>query len=239
MAHPRRAIIAITSAHAPMYPEGKETGLFITEAMHPFNAFRKAGFEVDLVSETGSYQPDWLSEQKDWLKDDDLRVWQDHDSDFRKKLDHLLKPADVKVGNYGLFFASAGHASLIDYPNAKGLQGLASSMYADGGIISAVCHGGAIFPGIIDPKTGKSIIAGKKVTGFTTQGEKELGALDTINSWKRPTIESSAADVGATYIAPPEPFAAFAHIDGRVVTGANPASAYVTAEEAIKAFDEL
>jgi putative intracellular protease/amidase len=61
---------------------------------------------------------------------------------------------------------------LIDYPDAKGLQGIAANMYDAGDIISVVCHGGAIFPGIIDPKTGKSIIAGNKVTGLTTKGER-------------------------------------------------------------------
>ena len=60
------------------------------------------------------------------------------------------------------------------------------------------CHGGAIFPGVIDPSTGKSIIAGRKVTGFTTRGEEEEGVLDTIKSWNRPTIEASAASAGAT-----------------------------------------
>ena len=59
------------------------------------------------------------------------------------------------------------------------------------------CHGGAIFPGIIDPATGKSIIAGKTVTGFTTKGEEEEGVLETIKSWHRPTIEVAAADAGA------------------------------------------
>lgn len=112
MAPPRKALIAITSAHAPLYPDGKETGissrpraarplanktvgLFITEALHPFNVFKKAGFEVDLVSETGTYQPDWLSQQKDWLPDEDRKVWEDHSSEFRSKLDKLLKPSDV------------------------------------------------------------------------------------------------------------------------------------------------
>lgn len=80
---PRKALIAVTSAHAPLYLGGKETGLFITEALHPFETFKKAGFGVDLVSETGSYQPDWLSQQEEWLKDDDRRAWQDHSSDFR------------------------------------------------------------------------------------------------------------------------------------------------------------
>ena len=44
-------------------------------------------------------------------------------------------------------------------------------MYDAGDITGAVYHDGTIFPGIIDLKTGKSIIAGKKVTGFTTKGE--------------------------------------------------------------------
>lgn len=80
---------------------------------------------------------------------------------------------------------------------------MASKMYGDGAIISAVCHGGAIFPGIISPLTGQSIIHGRKVTGFTTKGEEEEGVLDTIKSWNRPTIEKAAADSGATYVSPP------------------------------------
>ncbi|PYI12342.1 class I glutamine amidotransferase-like protein [Aspergillus sclerotiicarbonarius CBS 121057] len=239
MSQPRRALIAITSAHAPLYPEGKETGLFITEALHPFNVFKQAGFEVDLVSETGTYQPDWLSQQKDWLPDEDRKVWEDHSSEFRSKLDKLLKPGDIPAGSYGLFFASAGHASLIDYPDAKGLQTIASKIYVDGGIVSAVCHGGAIFPGILDPSTGKSIIDGRKVTGFTTRGEEEEGVLETIQKWNRPTIEASAASSGATYVSPAGPWDAFTVTDGRIVTGANPASAHVTAEAAVKAFDGL
>ncbi len=70
-------------------------------------------------------------------------------------------------------------------------------MYKDGSIISAVCHGGAIFPNVHSALTGESIIHGKKVTGFTTKGEEEEGVLDTIKSWNRPTIEKGAADAGA------------------------------------------
>ena len=67
------------------------------------------------INQTGSYQ-------KDWLPDSDRKVREDHSSQFCSKPDNLLKPSDIKWENYGIFFASAGHASLIDYPDAKGLQ---------------------------------------------------------------------------------------------------------------------
>lgn len=236
---PRRALIAVTSAHAPLYKDNKETGLFITEALHPYNVFTDKGFEVDFVSETGAYQPDWLSQTDDWLKGEDKEAWEGKKGEFRQKLDAMAKAGDVDPDQYGIFFASAGHASLIDYPDAKQLQRLAAKVYSDGGIVSAVCHGGAIFPGVENPVTNESIINGKKVTGFTTKGEEEEGVLDTIRKWNRPTIEEAAAKSGASYVSPPGPWDSFTQTDGRIVTGANPASAHATAEAAVKAFEEL
>jgi putative intracellular protease/amidase len=238
MAPPKRALIAITSAHAPLYPGGKETGLFITEALHPFEIFRKAGFEVDLASETGTYSPDWLSTTDEWLPAAERKVYEDRSSEFRSKLDKLHKASSLNASAYGVFFASAGHASLIDYPDAKALQALASKVWADGGIVSAVCHGGAIFNGVLD-KSGTPIIKGRNVTGFTTQGEEEEGVLVTIKSWNRPTIEASAADLGAKYVSPPGPWDSFTQTDGNLVTGANPASATATAKAVVEAYNKL
>ncbi|WFD32476.1 D-lactate dehydratase [Malassezia sp. CBS 17886] len=234
---PRRVLISVTSAHAVLSKEAGETGMFVTEALHPFNVFKKAGFEVDLVSETGEYTPDHLSLTKPWITDEELAIYNDHKSEFRSKLDHLNKPADIDASKYGVFFASAGHASLLDYPHAKGLQKIAQKIYEDGGIMSAVCHGGAILPRIMD-NYGKSIIAGRQVTGFTTKGEEELGVLQAIKDLQTPTIEESAASAGAVYVAPPNPWAVFTITDERLVTGVNPQSATATAEATVTAFDK-
>ena len=75
-----------------------------------------------------------MSQTKNWLLDDDRERGEGHSNEFRSKLDHLLKPSDIKWQEYGIFFASAGHASLIDYPDAKGLQGIAANMYDAGDI---------------------------------------------------------------------------------------------------------
>jgi putative intracellular protease/amidase len=70
---------------------------YVIQAMHPFDGLKKAGFEIDLVSETGTYQPDALSLTKDWLSEEDLKRYNDPNEEFRSKLDKLKSPKDVKA----------------------------------------------------------------------------------------------------------------------------------------------
>lgn len=198
MTPPRRALIAITSAKATLFQGKETTGLFISEALHPYNVLTAAGFEVDLASETGNYTPDWLSQQPDFLSGKELAIWNDTNSEFRKKLDNMPKAADLDASKYGVFFASAGHAALIDYPTAKGLQKIASQVWANGGIVSSVCHGPAIFANVIDPANNEPIIKGKRITGFTTEAEYDMKIYDELKSWKAELIDELAARLGAT-----------------------------------------
>jgi putative intracellular protease/amidase len=149
------------------------------------------------------------------------------------------KAGDLHAGEYGIFFSSAGFASVYDYPAAKKLQAVAEDVWERGGIVAAVCHGGAMFPGIKEVKTGLSIIAGKDVTGFSTEGDQLAGVLDRIHGDGVKTTEESAVEAGAHYIAPPVPFDPFSITSGRIVTGANPASAHITVLAAIEAFDKV
>jgi putative intracellular protease/amidase len=211
MSPPRRALIAVTSAKATLF-QGKEiTGLFISEALHPYNVLRAAGFEVDLASETGSYTADWLSQQPDFLNGEELATWEDTNSEFRKKLDNMPKAAYLDASKYGIFFASAGHAALIDYPTAKGLQKVATQVWASGGIVSSVCHGPAIFANVIDPATNEPLIKGKRLTGFTTEAEKDMKVYDELKSWNSELIDELAARLGATckFDSPPTPVCSF------------------------------
>jgi len=154
---PRKALIAISSYHGVIYPDGTKTGLFFTEALHPFEVFTQAGFEVDLATETGTYGLDDLSLTDRFLAGDDKAVFENPKHPFNVKLNSQLKKAsDLRKEEYGLFFGSAGHAALYDYPTARGLQAVAEDVWARGGIVAAICHGPVILPGVIDSNTGKS-----------------------------------------------------------------------------------
>jgi putative intracellular protease/amidase len=240
MAVPRKAIIAITSHSAPFYPDGRVNGAFYTEIAHPYQALTKAGFEVDLASETGSFVTDTYSLSEEFLNEEDQKVLKDDDHPFSVLLKNSVhKASELDASKYGMFFASAGFASVYDYPNAHTLQKIAENIWARGGVIAAVCHGGAIFPGIRDTASGKSIIAGVKVTGFSTEGDRMAGVLAKIHEDGVKTTEESAVEAGADYVAPPEPFGPFSVSSGRIVTGANPASAHIAAANAIEAFENL
>jgi putative intracellular protease/amidase len=198
MSPPRRALISITSASAALFDGKETTGLFISEALHPYKVLRAAGFEVDLASETGTYTPDWLSQQPDFLNGDDLATWNNTDSEFRKKLDNMPKASELDSSKYGLFYASAGHAALIDYPTATSLQKIAEKVWANGGVISSVCHGPAIFANLLDITTGEPLIKGKTITGFTTEAENTMKIMDELRSWNSEMVEEVAARLGAT-----------------------------------------
>ena len=237
---PRKALISISGFHGAIYPGGHKTGLFYTEALHPYEVLTAAGFAVDLASESGSFGLDEISLTDPFLSGSDKAILNNPKHPFNVKLSSQLKrAADLKRDEYGLFFASAGHAALYDYPSAKGLQAVASGVWDRGGVVGTVCHGPAILPGIIDSKTGKSIIQGRTVTGFTLEGEIMLGILDKLRADKVALVVEAVTEVGGLYSSPMGAFDDYSITCGRFVSGTNPASARSAAERAVKVFDAL
>ena len=237
---PRKALISISSFNGAIYPNGHKTGLFFTEALHPFEVLTQAGFEVDIASETGNYGLDEISLTDPFLAGSDKAIFNNPKHPFNVKLNqHLHKASDLKKEEYGLFFASAGHSALYDYPTAKGLQSVAGDVWERGGVVAAVCHGPVLLPGVIDQTTGKSIIEGKTVTGFSIEGELIFRILEKLKSDKVLTVIEAVSRVGADYSSPMGPFDDYSIAAGRVVTGTNPASARSAAERAVKVFASI
>jgi len=126
---PRKVLIAISSFNGPIDPAGHKTGLFLSEALHPYEVFVAADFDVDLASETGTFGLDFNSLQPPFLSGSSKAIYNNPDHPFMVKLNSQLKKAsDLKKEEYGVFFASAGHAALYDYPTAKGLQAIAADV---------------------------------------------------------------------------------------------------------------
>mmetsp|Transcript_4301 Transcript_4301/g.4263 ORF Transcript_4301/g.4263 Transcript_4301/m.4263 type:complete len:242 (+) Transcript_4301:591-1316(+) len=229
----KKILLAISSYNEVFYQDGAKTGLFLVEALHPFEVFKDNGYEVDFVSETGSFGFDEHSLTPQFLAGKDLEVYKDSQSDFNQHLKNMKKASEVNADDYGIFFASAGHATLFDYPKAKGLQSLAQAIWAKGGVVAAVCHGGAIFDGLNDPATGRPLIEGKSITGFTDIGEVMLKVDGLMKENNLLSIEDLAKKYGAKYLAPIGPWDDYTVADGKLITGVNPASAGSTAKRSL------
>ncbi|MBX3358887.1 MAG: hypothetical protein KF745_10710 [Phycisphaeraceae bacterium] len=237
---PRKALIAVSSFNGAIYPGGHRTGVFFVEALHPYLALTAAGFEVDLASETGTCGFDDISLTLPFLSGSEHAILNNPKHPFMIKIKSQLKKAsDLRPQDYGFFFASAGHAALYDYPKAKGLQAIAADVWSRGGVVGAVCHGPAILPGVIDPKTGKSIIHGRTVTGFMVEGELIFNILDKMRQDGVVPIVEAVTAAGAFYSGAVGAFDDYSIASGRLVTGTNPASSRSAAERGVKLFDNL
>jgi D-lactate dehydratase len=109
---------------------------------------------------------------------------------------------------------------------------------ARGGVVGAVCHGPAIMPVIIDSQTGKSIIHGKTVTGFTIEGELIFRILDKLRADGVVPVVEVVTAAGAFY-GSIGAFDDYSITSGRVVTGNNPESGRSASERGVKVFDNL
>lgn len=231
-----KALIAITSYNEEFYDDGAKTGLFLSEGLHPFLVFKDKNYDVDFVSETGTFGYDEHSLSPDFLQGNDATIYNDKNSDFNVSISNIKKASDVNAEDYQIIYFAGGHGTVYDFPQASGLHKIAQQIWKSNGVVSAVCHGPAIFDGLVDPSNpSKLIVEGKTITGFTNSGEEIMGVVDTLKKKNLGSIEDLAKKLGANFSPPPAPFDEHSIADGKIVTGANPASATSTAVKAVEA----
>lgn len=228
-----KALIALTSYNGKFNADGTNTGVFWVEAYHPFEYLVNQGVDITFVSESGTFGWDEHSLSESFLQGEDRKVYEDENSAFNKLLREIKKPSEVNASEYDLFFAAGGHGAIFDFPHAEGLHKIVSEIYAQGGVIAAVCHGPLIFDNLI-ASNGQPLIQGRKITGFTDEGEVQVGVDKIMAEKGLRTPREVAAASGATYVDPPSPWESFVVADGTLVTGVNPASAVDTAKKALK-----
>jgi putative intracellular protease/amidase len=144
---------------------------------------------------------------------------------FRARLQSTLPIADIDPSQFSVIYFTGGHGVMWDFPNNPDLRRVAETIYNQGGIVSAVCHGVA---GLLDLKDeqGQLIIKGKNITGFSDREELFSGMKSQVPFF----LEDKLVSQGARYRKGWLPFTSFAITDGRLVTGQNPQSPKAVAE---------
>ena len=214
---PRKALISISCYHGVIYPDGTKTGLFYTEALHPFEVLTQAGFEVDLASETGTYGLDDLSLTDRFLAGDDKAVYENATTVQRDADIAVEEGCGSRAGPIRVVLRFRGSRRALRLSECTRPAGPAENVWQRGGIVAAVCHGPVLLPGVIDAATGTSIIDGKTVTGFTVEGEVVLKVLDKLASDGVALVVDAVTKAGADYSSPMQPFDDYSITGGRLV----------------------
>jgi len=231
-----KVLLVITSA-TPTMGDGKQTGWYWSEVYWPYKVFTESGYHVDVVSLTGSGGPDYhsvnLTDQLMQFEVTALSAWRDQSYPLHALVKNPLKPDQINPANYVAVYYCGGHGCLFDFITAAPLQRIGAQIYDNGGVVAAVCHGPAIFADM-RLSNGEQIVAGKRVTAFSREAEERVKQLDFLRQHNLPLLEEMLGRNGAQYVRPTSPFAETVVDSGRLLTGANPASASALASAVVK-----
>lgn len=224
----KKKILFVVTSHDKKGSTGEATGFYLGEATHPWAVLHDAGYEIDFVSPEGGKAPIDGFDLNDPVN---KRFWED--KAYHYKIEHTLKPEEVKPEAYIAIHYVGGHGAMWDLAGNTRLAQIAASIYEHNGIVSAVCHGPA---GLVNIKlsNGEYLVAGKKINAFTNEEEKAVG-LEKVVPFM---LETQLIERGARF----EKSGLWQeHVvtDQRVVTGQNPQSAHAVGEAVLAALQQL
>jgi putative intracellular protease/amidase len=219
----RRILTVVTNVDRYDADPSHPTGLWLSELTHAYDIFEARGFEQTIVSPAGGRSPLEPRSLKFPNYDRSAKAW--HDDPARMALlENTASPEQLDSADYDAIYFTGGHAVMFDFPGSEGLQRITREIFESGGVVGAVCHG---YCGLLDTRLsdGSYLVAGRNLTGFSWR-EEVLARVDKLVPYN---VEERMKARGASYSKALLPFVSNSVVDGRLVTGQNPASAKETA----------
>jgi putative intracellular protease/amidase len=219
-------ILQVLTSHDQLGNTGRKTGFWLEEFAAPYFVFTDARVDLTLASPKGGQPPlDPKSDLPDGQTPAMLRFKKDPSA--QKALANTRLLADMKAEDFDTVFYTGGHGPMWDLAESAVSIALLESFYNSGKPIALVCHS----PGVLRhvKYNGEPLVKGKRVTGFTN-GEEADVQLTTIVPF---LVEDELLRLGAIFekVRNWEPHSI---VDGRLLTGQNPASSTSAAEKLLK-----
>src|SRR5271154_5417572 len=223
-------IAMVLTSHDQLGNTGRKTGFWLEEFAAPYFVFRDAGVELTLASPKGGQPPlDPVSDLPENQTPAMTRFKQDERA--KKDLSQTVKLETIRSEDFDTVFYPGGHGPMWDLAESAASIALIESFYDSGKPVALVCHS----PGVLRHVTynGAPLVRGKHVTGFTNGEEEEMQLTKVVPF----LVEDELLRLGATFekLANWQPFFV---VDGRLITGQNPASSTSTAEALLKVLGE-
>jgi putative intracellular protease/amidase len=219
-----RALIVVTS-RASINGTDTSAGSVLQEIVHPFDAFTKAGWQVDIASPRGGEAPVAPAS----IDTTDLRIRQflRDDTLLHRLLQHTISSADLSPDAYDVIYFAGGHGALWDFLEDQSLGRAAGRIFGRRGILATVGEGATVLLNTTRGD-GTPVYAGARLTCATDEELEAQGVLRLMPF----LLESSLRNGGAAHFKAP-PFTANTVVEHRLITGQNSASALGVAEAVV------
>ncbi|GHO64582.1 dimethylallyltransferase [Ktedonobacter sp. SOSP1-52] len=216
-------VLMVLTSHDQLGDTGKKTGFWLEEFAAPYYVLKDAGVTITLTSPKGGQPP--LDPKSD-LPENQTETTKRFraDSAAATELAHTRKLVDISANDFDAVFYPGGHGPMWDMPDNPHSIALIEALVKANKPVSAVCHAPVAFINAHDAN-GQPLVRGKHVTGFTNEEEEAMG-LTTVVPF---LLEDKLKERGGIY-SKARPFAPYVQIDGKLVTGQNPASSGPAAE---------
>jgi putative intracellular protease/amidase len=219
-------ILQVLTSHDQLGNTGRKTGFWLEEFAAPYFVFRDAGVQLTLASPKGGQPP---VDPKSDLPENQTPAMARFKKDERaqRELSQTVKLETVKAEDFDTVFYTGGHGPMWDLAESPVSIALLESFYNSGKVIALVCHS----PGVLRHVTykGEPLVKGKHVTGFTNGEEAEVQLTHVVPF----LVEDELMRLGAIF-EKVRNWGPHWVVDGRLLTGQNPASSTGTAQALLK-----
>jgi putative intracellular protease/amidase len=219
-------ILMVLTSHDQLGNTGRKTGFWLEEFAAPYFVFRDAGVELTLASPKGGQPP--LDPKSDLPENQTPAMTRfKQDQAAQKALAATVPLADMKAENFDTVFYVGGHGPMWDLAESPVSIALLESFYNSGKVIALVCHSPGVLRHVM--YQGQPLVKGKRVTGFTNEEEEAVQLTHVVPF----LVEDELKRLGAKFEKLPiwQPHSI---VDGRLITGQNPASSTSAAEALVK-----
>lgn len=219
----KKKILFVVTSHDKKGDTGAATGFYLSEVSHPWDVLTQAGYEIDFVSPKGGKAP---VDGFDLTDPINKKFWDN--TEYHHKVNNTMKPSEVNPNDYVAIHFAGGHGAMWDLADNTEIAAIATKIYENNGVISAVCHGPA---GLVNIKlnNGKYLVDGKKVNAFTNEEETAV-KLEKVVPFP---LETQLIARGAKF-EKSGLWQQHVAIDDRLITGQNPQSAHAVGEAVAK-----
>ncbi|RBP31781.1 putative intracellular protease/amidase [Marinobacter pelagius] len=224
-------ILMVLTSHDQMGDTGHKTGFWLEEFTAPYYVFKDAGADITIASPKGGQPPvDPNSEAEGALTETTERFMKD--AHAKEMLASTKKLSDVDMNEYDAVFYPGGHGPLWDLANDETSIALIKKAYDQDKVIGAVCHAPAVFKNVFI-KPEQNIVGGRKVTAFTNTEEDAVQLTNIVPFLVEDMLKDNAGEYTRG-----DDWAPHIVVDGKLITGQNPASSEGAAKAVVQALQE-